>query len=697
MGISSLERMVFCIIHRIGFFLRFRQFVNLAYVSIRDRLLFLGGIMKQFVSFLLIFSLGCKGFQGAFLDGEKEALFQPNAKVKIPSDNGNAVATVIDINGDGVADGLDFNGDGVPEVLYIIIVINEVAGLDINGDNVADYFIRAFYDGVVISADKDGTQAVTLIMSGNLPAGFDTNGDGTADDPRLSHVYQDKTPPSSNADNAGGAFSSAQTVTITCSDNVACLGIYYTVDGSPVNTSSGKLVLGQSVQITISASSVLRWKARDTAGNMENTDHRLDFIIPKPNPATGTLDTSFATSGIFRYGGDGNLREAQSAAWDSQGRLLIVGYENISDYAMILLRLNQDGSPDTAFGTSGIVKYDRGSGADEYGRSVTTDSQNRILVAGYWYNGLNADIAIWRYLENGSPDTSFDSDGLVVNNSAALGGGNDDAYAIAIDKDGKILVAGSSEDPSLKTKAVVLRFNADGTLDTSFDSDGIVVASCTHNCEAYSMALDNSGNIFISGYADDNSSVKDIAVWKFKPDGSVDTSFGTSGKVIIDGGASNHDEGYTVQVDSAGYIYVAGYAENNSVNRDSVLIKLDANGNLVSSFASSGKYGQDNVAGGSGHDIAYHFILDYDNNILMTGYSQDGSNKYEMILWRLTSSGSLDTSFNASTGYLRYDNTNGGYDYYGYAVLLGKDGKIYVAGSAGNNSSGTDLAVWRYQ
>ena len=130
---------------------------------------------------------------------------------------------------------------------------------------------------------------------------------------------------------------------------------------------------------------------------------------------------------------------------------------------------NADGSLDTSFDTDGKVTTAIGSATD-YGRSVAIQSDGKIVVAGYSNNGSNFDFALARYNTDGSLDTYFDSDGKIT---TAIGSSNDYAFSVAIQSDGKIVVAGYSYNESGGEFALA-RYNTDGSLDTSFDTDGKV-------------------------------------------------------------------------------------------------------------------------------------------------------------------------------------------------------------------------------
>ena len=130
------------------------------------------------------------------------------------------------------------------------------------------------------------------------------------------------------------------------------------------------------------------------------------------------------------------------------------------------------GDLDTSFDSDGKVTTEVGSTFD-VARSVAIQSDGKIVAAGYSDNGSNDDFALVRYNTDGSLDASFDGDGKVT---TAIGSGTDQAFSVAIQSDGKIVAAGDSYNGSNDDFALV-RYNTDGSLDTSFDSDGKVTTA----------------------------------------------------------------------------------------------------------------------------------------------------------------------------------------------------------------------------
>jgi uncharacterized delta-60 repeat protein len=200
----------------------------------------------------------------------------------------------------------------------------------------------------------------------------------------------------------------------------------------------------------------------------------------------------------------------------------------------------QPGALDPTFGTGGKVITDFG-GADDFGNAIAIDSEGRMVFAGYSHNGSNYDFAVVRYSEDGSLDNTFGAAGKVT---TPIGSGNDFGLSCAIQGDGKILVSGYCFN-GFNNDFAVVRYNADGSPDNSFDSDGIVTTSVGDFGEvAYDMVLQSDGKIILAGYSDD-ATTNFFAVVRYNTDGTLDNTFDGDGKVTTHIGASD-DQIYSV-------------------------------------------------------------------------------------------------------------------------------------------------------
>jgi uncharacterized delta-60 repeat protein len=172
--------------------------------------------------------------------------------------------------------------------------------------------------------------------------------------------------------------------------------------------------------------------------------------------ADGELDTTFGTGGKVTTAVGLGDDEAFSVVLQSDGKIVAAGYSyNGSNYVFAVDRYNIDGSLDTTFDTDGKVTTAVGSGTD-VATSVVLQSDGKIVVAGYSYNGSNYDFAVVRYNTNGSLDTTFDTDGKVT---TAIGSGEDRALSVVLQSDGKIVAAGYSYNGSNNNDFAVVRYS----------------------------------------------------------------------------------------------------------------------------------------------------------------------------------------------------------------------------------------------
>jgi uncharacterized delta-60 repeat protein len=339
------------------------------------------------------------------------------------------------------------------------------------------------------------------------------------------------------------------------------------------------------------------------------------------------------------------------------------------------------GALDLSFGVDGRVSTAFDISA--HGECVALQPDGKIVVAGRASRGASDVFAVARYNPDGSLDSTFDNDGKTTTQF-----GTDQGWAtdVAIQADGKIVVLGF-----LSFNIAIARYNTDGSLDNSFDGDGKLTANL--GGLPYAMAIQNDGKIVVSGEAY-NGSNYDIAVVRFNANGSTDTSFDGDGKAVTDIGGLNQ-KAYDIAIQPDGKIVVGGYSEVNQasygIRNSFALVRYNVNGTLDNSFGISGKMT-------SGVDyrnqMAYGIALQPDGKIIATGYIDDASGvgygdpALKLVaVTRYTPSGTLDSTFGEL---FRDPTTRSGSQYFeiggvsdtGWAVVLQDDGKILIAGTA---------------
>jgi uncharacterized delta-60 repeat protein len=311
------------------------------------------------------------------------------------------------------------------------------------------------------------------------------------------------------------------------------------------------------------------------AGTMENLAFRTMAVARYLT--SGALDTSFdgdgqATISFGQVLPDGRANEV---LLQPDGKIVVVGAfqdSPVPNYA--LARLNADGSLDSSFGTGGKVTTPLAGGA-RAGIAAVLQLDGRIVALGS--TGFpRTNIAVVRYLANGSLDATFGTAGQ-VSVPTALGV---QAGALALQPDGRILVAGST---TVSPDFALVRLLPDGTLDTSFDGDGLVTSDFGGTEVASSVAVQPDGGIVVSGSR--TSTAVDIALARYLPNGALDAAFGTGGLATADAGAEETADGLVVQPD--GKLLVAG-SRNDTGGNDFILARFNADGTHDTTFGTAG-------------------------------------------------------------------------------------------------------------
>jgi uncharacterized delta-60 repeat protein len=340
-----------------------------------------------------------------------------------------------------------------------------------------------------------------------------------------------------------------------------------------------------------------------------------EFALARYN-TDGSVDTTFNITGKVTTA-IGTIADIGSGvAIQSDGKIVAVGYSmNGTDFDFALVRYNTDGSLDTTFNTTGIVTTAIGASMD-YGNAVAIQSDGKIVVAGESYTGANADFALVRYNTDGSLDTTFNTTGMVT---TAIGGGADNANAVAIQADGKIVAAGYSNNGTDLDFALV-RYNTDGSLDTTFNTMGAVSTAIGPGDDyARAVAIQADGKIVAAGPSNNGADL-DFAVVRYNTDGSLDTSFNTTGKVTTAiGTGEDNDGGVAIQADNK--ILVAG-ASYNGTDNDFALVRYNTDGSLDTNFNTTGKA---TTAIGASNDNANAVAIQADGKIVVAGSSSNGT------------------------------------------------------------------------
>ncbi len=285
------------------------------------------------------------------------------------------------------------------------------------------------------------------------------------------------------------------------------------------------------------------------------------------------------------------------------------------DFALARYKLKPDGTLDTSFGSGGKVTTDLG-GIQDAAFALAIQADGKLVAAGVSDVGGSSDFALARYNTDGTPDPSFGSAGKVITDFSGSGS-TDQAVALAIQSDGKIVAAGITDILCCNTENFALaRYNPDGTLDATFGSAGKVITDFSGSDSddyAYALAIQSDAKVLAGGFSNANR-FYDFALARYNPDGALDTSFGSSGKVLTDF-VNEQDVIYSLAIQSDGEIVAGGYSFG-----DFALARYDPDGTLDRSFGSGGKVTTD-FSGSGSFEIAFAIAIQSDGKIVATGPS----------------------------------------------------------------------------
>jgi uncharacterized delta-60 repeat protein len=415
--------------------------------------------------------------------------------------------------------------------------------------------------------------------------------------------------------------------------------------------------------------------------------------------ADGDLDPTFGTDGKVLTDFDHSTDIANAVAIQADGKVIVVGttYQNndFSTEDFAVARYNPDGTLDKTFGAGGKVQTDF-PGLAAVAASVLVQPDGKIVVAGGAFPLFTflGDFKVVRYNPDGSLDTSF-GDGGIVTTTFPEG-----SYAsdVALQADGKIIAAGTvfvdfSPGESSNTDFALARYNPDGSPDATFGNGGQVSTDFLGmEDDAFSVLIQPDGKIVAVGSANDPATFYDFAAVRYLSNGTLDTTFGVDGKVHTDFGDQNFDRARSAALQPDGRIVAAGFAiSQNGGVQNFAVARYDSSGVLDTSFGTGGMM---QIDFGSCCQSANKVLVQPNGKIIAVGYANTESSDSDFLLARLTSDGSLDPTFGAG-GKVRtsFGDLNGGAN----GAVFQPDGKIVAVGfQATGLELFADFALARY-
>lgn len=411
--------------------------------------------------------------------------------------------------------------------------------------------------------------------------------------------------------------------------------------------------------------------------------------------AAGGLDPSFGPNGkVVTSGPQTGQDTGNGVAVQTDGKVVVAGAFGTSTatdemHDVAVIRYLENGARDPNFATSGVFRRDVGGGQD-FAYDVAIAPGGEIVIAGTTYDGGDPDVLVMRLTAGGAPDASFGGgDGTVVTSLSALG---DRARAVAVQSDGKIVVAGETGASGGAGDLFVARYGTGGGLDGSFSGDGVATMDVLGTGRAdvgRDLVLQPDGRPVVVGSANDGR--RDlIAVARFTTGGLPDPSFSSDGRRTVSFG-SMASAGRGVALTPTGRIVVVGSRDVGTAATMTVT-QLRGGGPLDGGFSDDGKR---TVSFGAGPEVGYAALVQGDT-ILAGGYALSPSGTSDFALARMTPAGALDDTFGGGDGRVLTDFS--GKNDLCAALALAPGGKIVGTGGTrfGDSLTLEDVATVRW-
>jgi len=400
------------------------------------------------------------------------------------------------------------------------------------------------------------------------------------------------------------------------------------------------------------------------------------LLITKVFSQNISLDTTFGINGYV----DGlyNGEFSNTAFILPDGKVLLAGTANASNQFLIE-KYNIDGSRDVSFGTngSGYITNNSITNQKEYAYKIKGQQDGKILIAGksdvnpslsgYYYNALLA-----RFQDDGTIDTSFGTNGYV---KTEFGSNDDYIIDIQITTSGNIYAIGNSRETATDYRmAKIVKYDASGNLDTTFASSGIQTIAMAHGVVLTSIFVQNDGTILLTGSSTDITDNSDLLLVKLDANGSLDASFGTNGMLLLDLGYTN--EYITDFVIHNNKILATGTVSGSSFLPHLFVARFTMNGALDTTFSTDGYHIETPDATGYNTSFGRKIRILPDGTILASA-NAIGNNNYDLFLLAFNDDGTRKTNFGNNGQYL-FQNTER--QDFSSDVLIQNDGKIIVTG-----------------
>lgn len=355
----------------------------------------------------------------------------------------------------------------------------------------------------------------------------------------------------------------------------------------------------------------------------------VDFAAAAP----GDLDPTFSGNGLLSLRPGDAEAQAHAITQQTDGKLVLAGW---GPGGFMAARVAEDGTPDRAFGVDGFATA-AFPGGNSAALAVLQQPDGKLVLAGITdsTNGYQ-EIALARFNSDGVLDDGFGNGGALT---LDLGGSHDRADALIQQADGKLVIAGASISGD-RYLMVLVRFNSDGTIDTTFGSSGTTLVDFGGGSGSTGSAIgqQSDGKLVVAGTVYDGGwGAGDVGIARLTANGALDRSFDGDGRLRVD--VSEQDQAFDVAIQLDDAIVVGGCSFSAAGIGGAALLRVHGDGSMDNSFGNAGKAVLDYP--GCLHSI----VAQADGKLVATGTRGSVFEEWEMILARFNANGSLDSSF----------------------------------------------------
>ncbi len=372
------------------------------------------------------------------------------------------------------------------------------------------------------------------------------------------------------------------------------------------------------------------------------------------------LAESVDTAWVRRYNGSGNAADyANNIAVDDSGNVYVTGHSWGTGINYDLATIKYYPNGDTAW----LRRYNGPDTAYCCTYAIAIDDSGNVYVTGSSEGvGTSGDYATIKYYPNG--DTAW------VRRYNGLGNGEDEASAIVVDNSCNVYVTGSSEGVGTSGDYVTIKYypNGETAWVRIYNGQGDTLDY------AHAIAVDDSGNVYVTGWSHGSGTGEDYATIKYYPDGD------TAWVRRYNGLANGEDAAFAVVVDDSGNVYVTGLSDGDGSHYDYATVKYDSSGNELWVKRYNGP--------GNDWDVANAIAVDGSGNLHVTGGSDGGG-----TCWDFTT---IKYYPNGDTAWLRRYNGPENEDDHAAAIVIDANGDIYVTGYSESSATREDYATIKY-